>query len=325
MPVQGDDVPTTATIEVLCADYEHTLDLGGSFAGVEVRRRAATTREMFQLSLQRRPFEVAEFSISNYVMMRDRGADWLAALPIFPYRAFRHNIVHVRNDSPLAAVSALCGRTVGVPDYSMTAAVWARGIFSAEYGLEPTAIAWVSGLSQRFPTPAGVDLRLTGDDLEVLLERGDIDALLTPHLSHRAHAHGLFRRLLPGHPADERAAFLKTGIYPPNHLMVVNLDVVGDFDAIAEPVFAAFSASKTRAFDRRLGTSLVPWAGEHWASTLAMFGGDPLPYGLTPVNRRAIGDVVGYLAQQGLISRPLRLEDLFSPAAMRLSERPPRV
>jgi 4,5-dihydroxyphthalate decarboxylase len=310
----------TESVEVLCDDYEHALAVGGTFGGVEIKRRIASTREMFQLALQHKPFEIAEFSISNYIMMRSQGARWLTALPIFPYRAFRHNIIHVRNDSPLKAVTDLRGKTIGLPDYSMTAAVWTRGLYKAEYGLDPGEIAWVSRLNQRFPTPPGVNLRLTGDDLEDLLERGEIDALLIPDLSEKAQAHRKFRRLLPNHPKDEREYYLKSGIYPPNHVLVVNLDVVKNYERIAAPVFEAFCASKAKALDRQLGATLVPWARDYWEETLAIFHHDPLPYGLTATNRRAVETVAGFLAEQGLIAGPVALADLFDPIAMQLSE-----
>jgi 4,5-dihydroxyphthalate decarboxylase len=209
---------------------------------------------------------------------------------------------------------------VGLPDYSMTAAVWTRGLFKAEYGLDPSEIAWVSRLNQRFPTPAGVNLRLSGDDLEDLLERGEIDALLIPDLSEKAQAQQKFRRLLPDHPKDERAYFVKSGIYPPNHVMVVNLDEVKNYDRIAGAVFAAFSASKAQAYERQIGATLVPWARDHWEHTFALFQNDPLPYGMTAINRRAVETVAGFLLAQGLIASPIGLDDLFDPIAMKLSE-----
>jgi 4,5-dihydroxyphthalate decarboxylase len=276
---------------------------------------------MFALALQHKPFEVVEFSISNYIMLRARGAKWLTALPVFPYRAFRHNIIHVPKDSPLTSPGDLRGKTIALPDYSMTAAVWTRGLFKAEYGLDPNEIAWVSRTNQRFPTPAGVNLRLTSDDLEDLVLRGEVDGLLIPDLSEAAEQHGKFRRLLPDHPKDELAYFKTSGIYPPNHVLVVNLEVVKDYERAAAAVFAAFSASKKQAYHRQLGTTLLPWAKDYWDRMFALFQNDPLPYGLTPINVRAVETVAQYLADQGLIDAPVPIDDLFDPVARRLSEK----
>ncbi|MBN8965069.1 MAG: hypothetical protein J0H89_06715, partial [Rhizobiales bacterium] len=152
------------------------------------------------------------------------------------------------------------------------------------------------------------------------LDPGEIDALLIPDLSEKAQAHRKFRRLLPNHPKDEREYYLKSGIYPPNHVLVVNLDVVKNYERIAAPVFEAFCASKAKALDRQLGATLVPWARDYWEETLAIFHHDPLPYGLTATNRRAVKTVTGFLAEQGLIAGPVALTDLFDPIAMQLSE-----
>jgi 4,5-dihydroxyphthalate decarboxylase len=150
--------------------------------------------------------------------------------------------------------------------------------------------------------------------------RGEVDGLLIPELSDKAHEHGRFRRMLANHPADERAHFQKSGIYPPNHVMVVNLEVVTDYEPVARAVFAAFAASKARAYRRQLGASMVPWAHEHWEATMKLFQNDPLPYGLTPVNVRAVEMVARFLAEQKLIDAPIGIDALFDPVAKRLSE-----
>ena len=71
-------------------------------------------------------------------MLKDRGADWINAVPVFPYRAFRHSTLYVREDSPLRGPADLKGKLVGVPDFSMTAAVWTRGILGEQYGVKWT-------------------------------------------------------------------------------------------------------------------------------------------------------------------------------------------
>jgi 4,5-dihydroxyphthalate decarboxylase len=39
--------------------------------------------------------------------------------------------------------------------------------------------------------------------------------------------------------------------------------------------------------------------------------GDPLPYGLAP-NRKVIENLIGHASAQGIIARPVRVEDLFA-------------
>ena len=93
-----------------------------------LRYTTAPLRDVFFRMLTERSYEVCEFSLANYLMLKDRGADWLHAVPVFPYRAFRHSTLYVRKDSPLREPADLRGKRIGVPDFSMTAAVWTRGI-----------------------------------------------------------------------------------------------------------------------------------------------------------------------------------------------------
>src|SRR5215218_2640619 len=119
-------------IEVCGGDYEYTLSLAGVTDGVEVTYRTLPIMELFARMIRERAYEACEFSLANYIILKDSGADWLNAIPVFLNRNFRHSIMYVRKDSPLSGPHELRGRRVGVPDYSMTAAVWARGLLNEQ-------------------------------------------------------------------------------------------------------------------------------------------------------------------------------------------------
>jgi 4,5-dihydroxyphthalate decarboxylase len=301
-------------VTVFCADYEHCLSLTGRFDNVELTHEKRTTREMFPLALGRAPFDVLEFSLSNYIMLRDRGADWLTAVPIFPYRRFRHGIAYVKRDSALEDPASLEGCRIGVPDFSMTAAVWARGILKSFYGFDWRSAAWTSGPKQRFTPPADVPLRQVESDLESLLSDGEIDVLLTPDLSRKAAEAGTFRPLFRDPVAEEGAFFDKTGVYPPNHVIVINRDCVAEPVRLAAPLFRAFETSKKQAYARRLGSTLLPWGETRWTDVIKRFGPDPLPYGDSAQNRTCVDMLAGFLLEQGLIRRPWTWDELFLPA-----------
>lgn len=157
-------------IELTGGDYEHTLGLAGIRDGIDIRYTTAPLRDVFLRMLTERCYEACEFSLSNHLMLKDRGADWLHAIPVFPYRAFRHSTLYVRKDSPLREPADLRGKRVGVPDYSMTTAVWTRGILADQYGVHWQDLRWVVSGKQRFATLPGVTLEAAGK----------MDALLTP-------------------------------------------------------------------------------------------------------------------------------------------------
>ena len=142
------------------------LVIGGSNDdGVRLAYEAMRVQDIFVAMLESRRFEVCEFSLANYLTLRSTGHDWLTAVPVFPYRAFRHGLAVTRRDSALTSLTQLSGKRIGVEDYSMTAAVWFRGLLEDEYGVDPRSITWVTRRKQRSPS------RSTPESIERCLSR----------------------------------------------------------------------------------------------------------------------------------------------------------
>lgn len=296
-------------------DYEFTLEMDGTYANVPIRYEPGDLNEIYAGVLGNKPFQACEFSLSNYTMMRDRGADWMTAIPVFANRAFRHGIIWVRKDSDLTEPAQLVGRRVGVRDYSMTAAVWLRGTLLDDYGVDWRAIDWYAMKDQRFPTLAEAPLTLGDADPEDMLGAGELDVYISPRTRDllKPLDEQRFRPIFPDANAVERDYYARTGIYPINHTVVVRNEVIEEFPDAPRAIFEAYCASKKRAYARRLGTTLVPWAQAYWAETMAFFGGDPFPMGLNESNRRNVGTLLGYLHEQKLIADKPAIEDLFYP------------
>ena len=305
---------TDTTVTLCGGDYEHTLGIDGYSAhGVRIRYDALPVRRIFEGMLESRSFEACEFSLANYITLRGNGHDWITAVPVFPYRAFRHGLAVTRRDSALTTLEGLAGARIGVEDYSMTAAVWFRGIAADEYGVDLDSIRWVTRAKQRFELPAAARVEKTTDDLEEMLVRGDIDALLGFNLKDSAlpASERRLRTVLADPEAEEQAYFERTGIYPIMHVAVIRNDVLEKHSASARAVAEAYAAAKENAYRRQLGTTLVPWGKSYWAKTFARFGGDPLPYGLTPSNRMVVAKLAEYLHDQGFIPAAPELDSLF--------------
>lgn len=308
------------TIELYGGDYEHVLGLSGTYQGIRVTYVERPLLEIFEGMLNRRSYEACEFSLSNYVMLKARGADWLHAVPVFPYRAFRHSTLYVTRDSPLKAPADLRGKTVGVPDYSMTAAVWTRGILGEQYGVHWSDIHWIASGPQRFSVMEGVDLQVTNLDLETELIEGRIDALLTPTPRDEklTKSERRLRSLIANAQEAEEAYIRDYGVYPINHVIVMREDSLARLPRLPQALFQAYCESKARAYKRRLGTTLMPWGMRHWTKVFDQFDGDPLPYGLTPLNRSVISRLAGFVYDQKLASRETSVEDLFLPQCRNL-------
>jgi 4,5-dihydroxyphthalate decarboxylase len=286
-----------ARLEVVGANHDHTLGMSQTRRGVEIRYRTADLMPVFEKMIAERGFEACEFSLANYVMLKDRGADWLSAIPVFPARAFRHANIYVRADSPLQGPSQLRGRRIGVPEYSMTLAVWMRGILAEQFGVHWSEMRWTTTGKQRFSTLEGVEVDVTNADLEEALLAGHLDVLLAPRTRDEARpaAQRQLRRLIADPQAAQDAYLRDTGIHPINHVVVLREDILARLPDAPQALYEAFCACKAASYGRR------------------NVKGDPLPYGMTAANRSTVAKLCSFLHDQKLIRRVPELEGLFLP------------
>ena len=91
-----------------------------------------------------REFDVAEMSLSSYLISLDQGAPFVA-IPAFVSRAFRHNGIYVGAASEAVDPAGLAGGVVGVAEYQLTANVWIRGILAERHGLPVTSVRYRTG------------------------------------------------------------------------------------------------------------------------------------------------------------------------------------
>ncbi|MEN3352380.1 MAG: 4,5-dihydroxyphthalate decarboxylase [Betaproteobacteria bacterium] len=285
-------------------DYEHTLGITGTYgSGINIRYQAMRPQDIFVPMLETRRYQICEFSLANYLTLRATGKHWFTAVPVFPSRVFRHGLAVTRRDSALTRLEQLEGKRVGVEDYSMTAAVWFRGLLQEEYGVTNRSITWVTRPKQRFAFPEDARVETTTADLEQLLLDGAIDAMLgfTLKDSLLPAQQRQLRPLLADAEREERAYYERTSIYPIMHCVVIRNDVLDRAPALVDAVCRAYATAKERAYSRQLGATLVPWGKNYWARTFEMFRGDPLSYGWTAVNRTVVERLAQYLHQQGFI------------------------
>jgi 4,5-dihydroxyphthalate decarboxylase len=283
--------------------YAHTQAIAGTYHGIEIAYETRKVQDIFSAMLERREFEVCEFSLANYLVLRADGADWLTAIPVFPHRAFRHALAITRRDSPLSGLAQLAGKRVGVEDYSMTAAVWVRGLLEDEYGVNLGAITWVTYRKQRLALPPHANVEIVDEDLETLVTGGVIDAMLgfSTRDAAQPEAARRLRTVEPDPAAAEHAYYARTAIHPINHCVVIRTDVLAAQPQIAQAVASAYIDAKARAFHVNPAALALP----------SGVVGDPLPYGWTPLNRRVTLTLARYLERQGFIADIGDIDALF--------------
>ncbi len=81
-------------------------------------------------------FDVAEYSSSEFVQRFANKQCPFVAIPVFPSRAFRHGFIAINKKSGISKPKDLEGKRVGVPLYTMTAAIFIRGLLQHEFGVD---------------------------------------------------------------------------------------------------------------------------------------------------------------------------------------------
>ena len=132
-----------------CGIYDRTDALRTGDVGVEGIDlnflAIEAPREIFDRMGGHQEFDVAEFSSSEFISRLARGGCPFVALPVFPARVFRHGYIYINRKTGIREPRDLAGKRVGVPLYTMTAAVWIRGHLVHQYGVDLSGIRWVEG------------------------------------------------------------------------------------------------------------------------------------------------------------------------------------
>lgn len=275
----------------------------------------------FRRMVRANEFAISELALTTYVAAREQGAEF-TALPIFLVREFHHGAILFNRNAGITDPKQLAGQSVGVDrGYTVTTGVWAREILAMEHGLSPESVNWVLTSDDHvaeFRPPANTRQLEEGRDLRQQLQTGALPATIG-FFQHDIPVD--YDNVVPLH-ADGLAAglnaFDQRGHYPINHLIVVRNDVLARYPELPKALFKAFTESKQIYINRlRAGDIEAPTPIDEMHSRILERGADPLPYGIAP-NRTLLE---GYLEQcllQGVLTRPVTLEDLFEPSTFEL-------
>jgi 4,5-dihydroxyphthalate decarboxylase len=315
-------------LTLACGPYDRTLALKDGTVkpdGIELTYVARQPAEIFWRMLQYQEFDISEMSLSNYATLTDRGDSSFIAIPVFPSRVFRHGFVFINADSGIRDPEDLGGKRGGVPEYTMTAAVYARGMLQSDYGVKPADVEWVQGRPERMEVTLPADVRLTqgptGRDLGDLLAMGEIDFLITGNnpMSFRRGVPTV-RRLFPDYKTVEKDYYLRTRIYPIMHTVVIKRSLYREHPWIALSLYQAFCKAKDHCY--RLLTEVgsakatLAWLQPALEEEQGIFGADWWAYGVD-ANYPSISALLQYSFEQGLTNRLLAVEELFAPSTLR--------
>jgi 4,5-dihydroxyphthalate decarboxylase len=291
--------------------------------------------EMFWRQLSFAEFDVSEMSMSELMMIRDRGDERFVGIPVFTTRRFYHTGILVRKDAGIAAPADLRGRRVGVPEYVQTSALWTRGVLENEFGVAPGDMSFfmerVPSRSHAgaigFKPPAGVTIKQSPPQQSIgsMMLAGELDACMSYNRRHhdlidRSDAdlehHTGVRPLFADTAAEAERYHAKTGIYPINHGMVFKRGVFERNPWAVLNILDAFNRANDIADAERsehvayhLETGLVPAAYRKALATRIIRHG-------IKANRRTLETAAQYSNQQGLTRRVMPMDELFAPNAL---------
>jgi 4,5-dihydroxyphthalate decarboxylase len=295
--------------------------------GCEVNYITMPVEEILERAFFHHEFDVAEIGFSPYLIALSRGVAPYLAIPAFLSRMFRHSAIYIRTDRGIEGPADLKGKRVGVPEYQMSAALWARGVLQDEFGVAAADINWVQGgletpgRRDKFPLnlPQGFPLAsaANGATLARLLAAGELDAVISARQpSCFVAGHPLIRRLFPDYRAAERDYYRRTGIFPIMHAVGVRRDVADKHPWLAASLYKAFVQAKrladaefTEVTALKIG---LPWLTAEFDATREVMGDDFWSYGVEP-NRKTLQLMARYSHEQGLAVRRVSVEEMFAP------------
>jgi 4,5-dihydroxyphthalate decarboxylase len=228
-------------------------------------------------------FDLCEMALTTHAQAHAFGKP-ITALPVVLLRGLHHGALICRRDSTLRGPADLVGKRIGVRAWSQTTGVWVRGVLRDEYGVAHDSMTWVTEEDahvQEFVDPPFVQRMTAGQDLRAMLLSGEIDAAVAL----AGFDPAVVRTVIPDADAAAAEWSRRTGVYPINHIVVVKDALLAAHPWLADELIRLFLASSKLA-------------------------DDTVPYGID-ANRPAIELLMRYAAEQGLIPRPYRIDELF--------------
>lgn len=317
-------------LSVAMGDYDRTralVDGRVQIDGVDPVYMLLSPEEMFFRAMRSRDFDITELSFSSYLVKHSRGECPYIAVPVFLSRAFRHTSLYVRKDR-IRRPEDLKGRRIGLPEYQLTANVWARALLQDDHGVRPSDVTWVRGgidtpgrpekIKLELPPDVKVEAAPEGATISQLLDQGEIDGFMAPRPpSPAALANPNVGWLFDDPTAAAKDYYKRTGVFPIMHVAAIRKELAQAHPWLPGAVVKAFTQAKAAALDLLADTSAtkvtLPFVEEQLKAARETMGEDYWSYGVAPA-RKTLEAFVRHHHAQGLSPRQVPVEELFHPS-----------
>jgi 4,5-dihydroxyphthalate decarboxylase len=291
-------------------------------------------REIFDRMVGDHAFDLSELSLAEHISMTAKGNSPFVAVPVFPSKAFRHGFICINRNSRISSPRDLAGKRIGVPLYSMTAAIWIRGDLQNVYGVDLSGVQWVQGAVEKAGThgkppsppkllkPVDIVQNTSTKSLSEMLRDGEIDALIGSRLPNSLRTDPeKVTRLFENSREEEKRYYREHRIHPIMHTVAIRRDVYEENRWIATSLYKAFLEARKWAIDLMYFSGaqryMLPWLFDDLQEVDEIFGDDLWAYGVEE-NRRTLEAFMRYMRQQHFIDEELKIEELFVPIHARV-------
>ncbi len=284
------------TVRVALGDYPITLPVKKNATAGTVGRfhfeDIVPITKAFKPMIRRGAYDISEMAIVTYLQARAYNKPiWL--LPVTLLARFQHKTIVCNADFSKLRPKDLEGRTVGVRSYSQTTVMWARGILSAEYGVDLNKIDWLTfedGHLAEYAAPANARRAPEGRSVAEMLQAGEIDAGIMGNDLPKDDPRLI--TVIEDPKGDARRGYAQNRVIPINHMVVASQDLIERRPEAVRQFFDMLVASK---------------AAGHGSTE---DGIDINPIGIDAL-RHSLETVIEHCLEQKLIDRRLSVDELF--------------
>jgi len=315
-------------LSVAVGPYDRTralLDGAVQIDGVEPVCMTLSPEEIFFRAFRHAEFDICELSLSSSTLKTALGDFPYVGVPAFVSRMFRHTSIYVRTDR-IKKPQDLKGKKVGLPEYQLTANVWARAVLEDDFGVKPSDITWVRGGIEEADRPEKISIKLppgvkmesapAGKSISTLLAEGAIDGFMAPRPPSIPGGHPHVGWLFPDPTAAAKDYFKRTGVFPIMHMVGVRRTLAEQHPWLPGAVLKAFEQAKAHAVDLLADPSAtkvtLPFVEEQVKAARELMGEDFWAYGVEP-NRKTLEAFLRHHHAQGLSPRLVSVDELFHP------------
>jgi 4,5-dihydroxyphthalate decarboxylase len=316
-------------LSVAVGDYDRTralIDGTVLIDGVEPVFMTLSPEEIFFRAFRGAAFDICELSMSSFTVKTALKDCPYVGVPAFVSRAFRHTSIYVRTDR-IKKPEDLKGRKVGLPEYQLTANVWARALLEDDFGVKPSDIHWIrAGIEEpgrpekitlNLPTGVRLENGPEGSTISRLLANGEIDGFIAPRPPKLEQPREDIGWLFPDPTAAAKDYYKRTGIFPIMHIVGVRRELADKHPWLPTAVLKAFEQSKAAALEKLSDTSAtkvtLPFVEERLKEARDLMGQDFWSYGIAP-NRKVLETFLRHHHAQGLSPKLVTVEEMFHPS-----------